>query len=162
MLRARSLGKRSPLRPNVSDFICPLRLLTEHLRFFKRNVKYQEVRVKSHSWFEVFQTKSCDRKVLLLQAWRLDVSSTFSIRKTIRFSSRCLISTLSPVSRIRFGMSITDNGSVQWTSRKSPAFTDFSALRVFSAGSGHFKPVRSSFVVVMAWDIRFLKQACPC
>src|ERR1700692_2905349 len=37
----------------------------------------------------------------------------FSIRNTIRSSARSVISTLSPVSRTRFGISITDNGSVQ-------------------------------------------------
>jgi len=31
----------------------------------------------------------------------------------------------------------------------SPGDSAFSALRVFKAGSGHFRPVRSSFVVVM-------------
>src|SRR3954463_6493444 len=76
-------------------------------------------------------------------------SFAFSIRNTMRRSARSVISTLSPVSRIRLGMSITDSGSVQCTSRKSPGVTAFNALRVFSAGSGHFRPQRSSFVVVM-------------
>ena len=43
-------------------------------------------------------------------------------------------------------MSITDSGSVQSTSSLSPGGNAFSALRVFSAGSGHFSPARSSFV----------------
>src|SRR6185369_1699580 len=77
------------------------------------------------------------------------VPSAFSIKNTMRLSARSVISTLSPVSRIKLGMSITDSGSVQCTSRKSPGATDFSALRVFNAGSGHLRPVRSSFVVVM-------------
>ena len=63
--------------------------------------------------------------------------------------ARSVISTLSPVSRIRLGMSITDSGSVQRTSRKSPGFNAFNALRVFNAGNGHLRPVRSSLVVVM-------------
>ena len=33
---------------------------------------------------------------------------------------------------------------------QSPGVSDFSAFRVFSAGNGHFSPVRSSFVVAMA------------
>src|SRR5689334_3100371 len=73
----------------------------------------------------------------------------FSIRNTMRLSLRSVISTLSPVSRMRLGMSITDSGSVHSTSSRSPAESDFSALRVFSAGNGHFRPARSSFVVVM-------------
>src|SRR5262245_27709024 len=73
----------------------------------------------------------------------------FSMRKTMRLSLRSVISTLSPVSRMRLGMSITESGSVHSTSRRSPAASDFSALRVFNAGSGHFRPARSSFVVVM-------------
>src|SRR5580704_10059396 len=67
----------------------------------------------------------------------------------MRCSARSVISTLSPVSRIKLGMSMTDKGSVQCTSSRSPGFNGFSALRVFSAGSGHFNPVRSSLVVVM-------------
>ena len=39
----------------------------------------------------------------------------FSIKNTMRASLRSVISTVSPVSRIRFGMSITDKGSVQCT-----------------------------------------------
>src|SRR6266702_1688274 len=39
--------------------------------------------------------------------------SAFSIRNTIRAAFRSVISTLSPVSRIRFGISITESGSVQ-------------------------------------------------
>src|SRR5580692_7793383 len=81
--------------------------------------------------------------------WSAGAVSAFSIRNTILFSSRSVISTLSPVSRIRFGMSMTDNGSVQCTSRKWPGSIDFSALRVFSAGNGHLRPVRLSLVVVM-------------
>src|SRR5260370_32769752 len=73
----------------------------------------------------------------------------FSIRNTNRRSARSVISTLSPVSWIRFGMSITDSGSVQCTSRKAPGVSAFSALRVFNAGNGHLRPVRSSLVVVM-------------
>src|SRR5690348_1319948 len=45
-------------------------------------------------------------------------------------------------------MSITDSGSVQRTSRTSPGLRPFSAFRLFKAGSGHFSPVRSSFVLV--------------
>src|SRR4051794_38882752 len=74
----------------------------------------------------------------------------FSIRKTMRRSACSVISTRSPVSRIRLGISITDSGSVQCTSSRSPGLSDFSALRVFSAGSGHLSPVRSSFVCAMA------------
>ena len=37
----------------------------------------------------------------------------FSIKNTISRSARSAISTLSPVSRIKLGISITDNGSVQ-------------------------------------------------
>src|SRR6201999_758617 len=73
----------------------------------------------------------------------------FSIRKTIRLSLRSVISTLSPVSRMRLGISITDRGSVQSTSSLSPAASDLSAFRVFKAGNGHFRPARSSFVVVV-------------
>src|SRR6266404_6077548 len=73
----------------------------------------------------------------------------FSIRNTNRRSARSVISTLSPVSWIRFGMSITDSGSVQCTSSKAPGVSAFSALRVFNAGNGHLRPVRSSLVVVM-------------
>src|SRR5206468_8254495 len=58
----------------------------------------------------------------------------FSIRKTMRRSTCSVISTKSPVSRIRLGMSITANGSVQCTSSRSPGLRAFSALRVFSAG----------------------------
>src|SRR5229473_3022408 len=76
-------------------------------------------------------------------------AAAFSIRNTIRRSARWVISTLSPVSRIRFGMSITDSGSVQCTSNKAPGVSAFSALRVFNAGNGHLRPVRSSFVVLM-------------
>src|ERR1700755_1915084 len=75
--------------------------------------------------------------------------SAFSIRKTIRASLRSVISTLSPVSWIKLGISITESGSVQCTSSWSPAFRGLSALRVFSAGSGHLRPVRSSFVRVI-------------
>src|SRR5262249_16610451 len=74
----------------------------------------------------------------------------FSIRKTMRLSLRSVISTLSPVSRMRLGISITDSGSVHSTSNRSPAASDFSALRVFRGGNGHFRPARSSFVVVMS------------
>src|SRR6266480_6136526 len=76
-------------------------------------------------------------------------AAAFSIRKTNRRSARSVISTLSQVSWIRFGMSITDSGSVQCTSRKAPGVSAFSALRVFNAGNGHLRPVRSSLVVVM-------------
>ena len=41
---------------------------------------------------------------------------------------------------------MTDNGSVHSTSRMSPGASDFNALRVFSAGSGHFRRLRSSLV----------------
>ena len=44
---------------------------------------------------------------------------------------------------------MTDNGSVQCTSRKWPGKMDFRALRVLSAGNGHLRPERSSLVVVM-------------
>src|SRR3954471_13164905 len=74
----------------------------------------------------------------------------FSIRNTMRWSVRSVISTRSPVSPIKAGISITDNGSVQCTSSTSPGCNDFSAFRVFSAGKGHFKPERSSFVVVIS------------
>src|SRR6266404_4084193 len=73
----------------------------------------------------------------------------FSIKNTMRPWLRSVISTLSPVSRMRFGISITDSGSVQSTSSLSPGGSVFSALRVFNAGKGHFSPARSSFVVVM-------------
>src|SRR6476660_2724552 len=73
----------------------------------------------------------------------------FSIKNTMRSWLRSVISTLSPVSRMRFGISITESGSVQSTSSLSPGGNVFSALRVFNAGSGHFSPARSSFVVVM-------------
>src|SRR4051812_30316025 len=68
----------------------------------------------------------------------------------MRRSARSVISTRSPVSRIRLGISITDSGSVQCTSSRSPGFNDFSALRVLRAGSGHLSPVKSSLVCVMA------------
>src|SRR5580698_6225858 len=68
----------------------------------------------------------------------------------MRRSARSVISTLSPVSLISAGMSITDNGSVQCTSRKSPGGTVFSALRVFNAVKGHLSPLRSSFVVAIS------------
>jgi len=42
-----------------------------------------------------------------------DKLAAFSIRNTMRGSTRSVISTLSPTSRIRLGMSITDSGSVQ-------------------------------------------------
>src|SRR6202012_591686 len=45
------------------------------------------------------------------------VAPAFWIRNTIRCSARSLISTLSPVSRIRLGISITERGSGQWPSR---------------------------------------------
>src|SRR3569833_1260006 len=73
----------------------------------------------------------------------------FSIKNTMQVSLRSVISTWSPVSRIRLGISITDNGSVQCTSSRSPGLRGFSALRVFRAGSGHFNPARSSVIVVM-------------
>src|SRR5438477_8560499 len=73
-------------------------------------------------------------------------SLAFSIKKTMRLSLRSVISTLSPVSRMRLGMSITDSGSVHNTSSRSPAASDFNAFRVFNAGNGHFRPARSSFV----------------
>jgi hypothetical protein len=53
---------------------------------------------------------------------------------------------------------MTDSGSVQWTSRRSPGFKGFSALRVFSAGNGHLSPVRSSLVVAMGGTMR--KRRC--
>src|SRR5262245_25136009 len=80
----------------------------------------------------------------------------FSIKNTMRPSLRSVISTLSPVSRMRLGISITDSGSVHSTSSRSPGKTDFSSFGVFSAGNGHFRPARSSFVVVMrsGWRTR--------
>src|SRR5262249_19476660 len=75
--------------------------------------------------------------------------AVFSIRNTMRLSFRSDISTLSPVSRTRLGMSITDSGSVHSTSNRSPAASGLSALRVISAGNGHFRPARSSLVVVI-------------
>ena len=58
---------------------------------------------------------------------------------------RSVISTLSPVSRMRFGISITDSGSVQSTSSLSPGGNVFSALRVFNAGKRAFQPGKIEF-----------------
>jgi hypothetical protein len=79
--------------------------------------------------------------------WELDGQPTNRLarvrasRSRTRSSSRrrAVISTLSPVSRIRFGMSITDSASVQCTSR-SPGVTDFNALHVLSDAQRRFAP----------------------
>lgn len=72
-----------------------------------------------------------------------------SIKKMMWSPSRSVASRRSPVSLIRLGMSMAASGSVQRTSRRSPGLMPLSALRVFSAGKGHFNPVRSSCLVVM-------------
>src|SRR2546422_850306 len=51
-----------------------------------------------------------------------------------------LPSILSPVSRIRFGMSIMVSGSVHSMTSTSPAASFDKSLRVLSVGSGHFSP----------------------
>ena len=85
------------------------------------------------------------------------IGADLSIRNTISCSPRSTASSLSPVRPTRWGMSIAASGSVQRTSRRSPGASDFSALRVFSAGSGHFSPDRSSLVTATARHARITR-----
>src|ERR1700758_4888905 len=78
------------------------------------------------------------------------VGADFSMRNRMSRSPRSMISKRSPISPTKWGMSITASGSVQRTSSLSPGIKDFEALRVFSAGRGHFSPDRSNLMVVMA------------
>jgi Major Facilitator Superfamily len=76
------------------------------------------------------------------------------MRNTIARSLRSMTSNLSPVAASKCGMSIAASGSVQRTSSRSPGAKDLKALRVLSAGSGHFSPDRSNLVMVMARQAR--------
>ena len=51
-----------------------------------------------------------------------------------------MISQRSPLTPTKWGISIIASGSVQRTSSRSPGAKDFRALRVLSAGRGHFSP----------------------
>ena len=78
------------------------------------------------------------------------------MRNTVSRSPRSMISNRSPIIPIKWGMSITASGSVQRTSSRSPGARDFKALRVLSAGRGHFSPDRSNLMVVMARNVRII------
>ena len=72
------------------------------------------------------------------------------MRNTVSRSPRSIASNRSPVEATKCGMSIAASGSVQRTSSRSPGAKDFRALRVLSAGRGHFSPDRSNLATVMA------------
>jgi hypothetical protein len=72
------------------------------------------------------------------------------MRNTMSRSPRSMVSNRSPVIPTKWGMSITASGSVQRTSSRSPRAKDFRALRVLSAGRGHFSPDRSNLMMVTA------------
>src|SRR5262249_51265546 len=76
----------------------------------------------------------------------------FRIRNVSSFLSLRLSSSLSPVWRSRFGISIPESGSVHSTIRMSPGCDWLSALRVRSAGSGHLRPRRLSVFSVIGCD----------
>jgi MobA-like NTP transferase domain len=78
------------------------------------------------------------------------------MRNTVSRSPRSMISNRSPIIPTKWGMSITASGSVQRTSSRSPGAKDFKALRVLSAGRGHFSPDRSNLMVVMARNVRIV------
>jgi hypothetical protein len=80
------------------------------------------------------------------------------MRNTVSRSLRTMISKRSPVTPTKWGMSITASGSVQRTSSRSPGVKDFNALRVLSAGRGHFSPDRSNLVMVMARHVRIVRR----
>lgn len=88
----------------------------------------------------------------------------FSMRNTVSRSLRSMRSKRSPLIPTRWGMSITASGSVQRTSSQLPGSRDFRALRVLSAGRGHFSPERSNLIVVMArhvWIVGGQSTAAP-
>ena len=84
------------------------------------------------------------------------VGADFSMRNTVSRSPCSMISKRSPITPTKWGMSITASGSVQRTSSRSPGVKDFKALRVLSAGRGHFSPDRSNLVMVMARHVRIV------
>jgi hypothetical protein len=89
----------------------------------------------------------------------LTVGADFSMRNRTSRSPRSIASIRSPVSVTRCGMSMAASGSVQRTSSRSPGAKDFKALRVFSAGSGHFSPDRSNLVIVMSRHARIIRAS---
>ena len=86
------------------------------------------------------------------------LGADFSMRNTVSRSPRSMISNRSPIAPTKWGMSITASGSVQRTSSLSPGAKDFKALRVLSAGRGHFSPDRSNLMVVMARNVRIVRR----
>src|SRR5262247_4669755 len=70
------------------------------------------------------------------------IDHALRMRNTNSAASRALCSSTSPVSRTRFGISMADSGSVHSSTSASPADSFASALRAFSAGSGHLRPRR--------------------
>ena len=60
-----------------------------------------------------------------------------------------LASSMSPVWASRVGMSMAASGSVQATTKMSPACIPASALRVRNTGSGHFRPRKSNVFSVI-------------
>src|SRR5262249_9469813 len=80
--------------------------------------------------------------------FRLDLSSVqaLRIRKMSTPPASDLPSSVSPVWRNRFGISILVSGSVHSATMRSPDFNTDNFLRTRSAGSGHFKPRK--FIVV--------------
>jgi hypothetical protein len=87
------------------------------------------------------------------------VGADFSMRNRTSRSPRSIASNRSPVCVTRCGMSMAASGSVQRTSSRSPGAKDFKALRVFSAGRGHFSPDRSNLVMVISGHARIVRAS---
>jgi nitrite reductase/ring-hydroxylating ferredoxin subunit len=71
------------------------------------------------------------------------------MRNVVAPASLCFASRMSPVWASRVGMSMAASGSVQATTKMSPACIPASALRVRNTGSGHFRPRKSNVFSVI-------------